>query len=72
MKKIANCIAIALLLTSLCSFSVFAGDDGIIPTGGRTCPNGQQTCLVAPVPETTDTEKPFYVEIFNYLQEFFG
>lgn len=71
MKKNVKKIAIALVLTSVCSLTIFAGEgDGSIPTGGRTCPNGQQTCLVsAPQePETT----PVYIEIFDYLKSLFG
>lgn len=74
MKKTVKKIAIALVLTSLCSVTVFAGDgDGSIPTGGRTCPNGQTTCLVQPEPNLPEAEsQPVFVEIFDYLKCLFG
>ncbi|MCD9185689.1 MAG: hypothetical protein LUM44_04605 [Pyrinomonadaceae bacterium] len=71
MKKTVKKIAIALVLTSVCSLTIFAGEgDGTIPTGGRTCPNGQTTCLVN-APQEPET-KPVYIEIFDYLKSLFG
>ncbi|MCD9185693.1 MAG: hypothetical protein LUM44_04625 [Pyrinomonadaceae bacterium] len=67
MKK----IYLTLIVISLCSFSLFAGEgDGTTHTGGKTCPNGQQTCL-ASVPQETET-KAVYIEIFDYLKSLFG
>lgn len=71
MKK----IYLTLIVISLCSFSLFAGDgDGTTHSGGKTCPNSQTTCLVS-IPqedEKEDETKPVYIEIFDYLKNLFG
>lgn len=71
MKK----IYLTLIVISLCSFSLFAGEgDGTTHTGGKTCPNGQTTCLVSvpqELPQESET-KPVYMEIFDYLKELLG
>lgn len=67
MKK----IYLTLIVISLCSFSLFAGEgDGTTHSGGKTCPNGQQSCLVS-APQEPET-KPVYLEIFDYLKELLG
>jgi len=67
MKK----IYLTLIVISLCSFSLFAGEgDGTTHTGGKTCPNNQQTCLVNYSQEVET--KPVYIEIFDYLKNLFG
>lgn len=67
MKK----IYLTLVLVSLCSFTSFAGEgDGTTHTGGKTCPQGQQTCL-AEIPQETQS-KSVYLEIFDYLKQLFG
>ncbi|MCD9185690.1 MAG: hypothetical protein LUM44_04610 [Pyrinomonadaceae bacterium] len=70
MKKSAKKIAMALVLTSICSLTIFAGD-GSIPTGGKSCPPNQ-TCLVqSPDLPQTETE-PVFTKIFDYLKSIFG
>lgn len=70
MKK--NALIIAFLFVF--SISVFAGD-GNYPVGGKTCPNGQTTCLISndqTEPTTNDnttTEK--FKSIFNFLKTIF-
>jgi len=72
MKKFANKLVIACVLTSLCSFSVLAGEgDGSIPTGGKSCPNSQQTCLIQSSPTLPDEEKTVFVDLFDYLSSLF-
>ncbi|HQU86037.1 MAG TPA: hypothetical protein PKY59_23120 [Pyrinomonadaceae bacterium] len=64
-------IFLTLILITLCSFTALAGDgDGTTHSGGKTCPQGQQTCLVE-LPQETQT-KSVYIEIFDYLKELFG
>lgn len=70
MKK--NALIIAFLLVF--SISVFAGE-GVVPIGGRTCPNGQTTCLVnneqtePSENDNTTTEK--FINIFDFLKTIF-
>lgn len=73
MKRLSLLLAVALFVST----TAFAGD---IPIGGRTCPNGQTTCLVSV--EDRDAEKPadpkaeipsrwiFVQEIFRYFKLF--
>ncbi len=73
MKKLIGITFLSLILTG----TNFA--EGDIPLGGRTCPNGQTTCLVASqspqlpeTSETTDTESSIYVKISGFLKSLLG
>jgi len=71
MKENVKKIVIALVLTALCTLTIFAGEgDGTTHSGGKTCPNGQQTCLVN-APQETET-KSVFIEIFDYLKNLLG
>ena len=66
MKK----FALLFVLMSFLSFSVPA-EEGQIPIGGRTCPNNQTSCLVAP--DNTETmELPVIKEITRIWKFIFG
>ncbi len=60
------------LIIALFTATSFAAD-GHTSGGGRTCPSGQTTCLVAETDvDTTDNSgKDGEVSIFEYLADFF-
>lgn len=69
MKKIATLLVLSLVL----SVSVFAEGDGDIHTGGgKTCPPGQQTCLIGDTTNSgEESENTTYQDIFNFLKSIF-
>jgi len=68
MKKIATLLVLSLVL----SVSVFAEGDGDIHTGGKTCPPGQQTCLIGDTTNSGgESENTPYQDIFNFLKSIF-
>lgn len=70
MKKKALIIAFLFVF----SVSVYAGD-GNYPIGGKTCPNGQTTCLVitdqAEPTETENTPNEIFKNVFDFLKTIF-
>lgn len=66
MKKISISIVLALVL---CIPTV--ANDGQIPIGGRTCPNGQTTCLVENPNQPVKNESPFE-KVLIYLKNLFA
>jgi hypothetical protein len=75
MKKTTFAIAIILVL----SFSVLA-DDGEFPAGGKSCPSGQTSCLIAPPAGGEKTilktpegdEETVFAKVVGYLKRLFG
>lgn len=69
MKKIATILVLSFVLT----VSVFAEDDGEVHTGGKTCPQGQQTCLIGDTTNSGgESENTFSQDIFDFLNSIFG
>jgi hypothetical protein len=68
MKKFASTLVLLFVL----SVSAFA-EEGQIPIGGRTCPQGQ-TCFTntGDIPNGGKSEQPIYQDIFDYLKSIFG
>lgn len=69
MKKIATILVLSFVLT----VSVFAEDEGDIHTGGKTCPQGQQTCLIGDTNHSGgEVENSVSQDIFDFLNSIFG
>ena len=68
MKKIGTILVLLFVL----SCSVFA-EEGQIPIGGKSCPQGQQTCLANEdeFPIDGKAENPIYLEILDFLKSIF-
>ena len=66
MKKLAT----VLLLLFVLAFSVFA-DEGTTHTGGKSCPQGQQTCLTDGTTHTGGKSENPIIKIFDFLKSIF-
>jgi hypothetical protein len=68
-KKMKSTIKLVLAVILFSSVAFAEGDMG---SGGRTCPNGQTTCLVAsePTQKNEDTSTKSEDSIFNTFQEY--
>ena len=67
MKKIATILVLLFVL----SVSAFA--EGGYPIGGKSCPQGQQTCLTeGEIPASGKSDNPIYKEIYDFLKSIFG
>lgn len=67
MKKFAT-ITVLLFVLSVSAFA-----DGDIPLGGKSCPQGKQTCLTdGDVPTGGKSDNPIINTIFDYLRSIFG
>lgn len=64
MKKFAT----TLILLSVLSISIFA--EGEIPIGNKTCPQGQQTCLVneGEIPIGNKSDNSIIKSILDFLK----
>lgn len=67
MKNFTKLFLIVALFTAT---STFANGDGHTSGGGKTCPNGQTTCLVAET-DVDSTEKGEEPTVFEILKDFF-
>jgi hypothetical protein len=67
MKKFATILVLLFVL----SVSAFA--EGDIHTGGRSCPQGQQTCFTntGEYPIGEKSENPIIKDIFDFLKSIF-
>ena len=61
---------VIFILLSVLSIPVFA--DGDFPIGGKSCPNGQTSCLVAPIEPDTKTENSIFKNLTGFLKFIFG
>ena len=67
MKKFPTILVLLFVL----SFSVFA-EEGQIPASGKSCPQGQQTCLTdGQIPASGKSDNSIYKEIFDFLKSVF-
>jgi hypothetical protein len=68
MKKFATILVLLFVL----SVSVFA-DEGGYPIGGKSCPQGQQTCLTDGTTHSGGkADNTIIKEIFDFLKLIFG
>ena len=66
MKKPITILVLLLVLT----VSVFA-DEGGVPTGGKSCPQGQVCFTDGGVPTGGKSDSSIYIEIFDFLKSIF-
>lgn len=61
------------LVIALFTATAFANGDGHTGGGGKTCPNGQTTCLVSEMdPDSTEnTEKSGESTLFDLIKDLF-
>jgi hypothetical protein len=68
MKKFTTILVLLFVL----SVSAFA-DEGQIPAGGKSCPQGQQTCLTeGDILTGGKSDNTIIKEIFDFLKSIFG
>lgn len=67
MKKFATVLVLLFVL----SVSVFA-EEGQIPIGGRTCPQGQVCFTEGEIPTGGKSDNTIYQDIFDFLKSIFG
>jgi hypothetical protein len=68
MKKSATILVLLFVL----SVSVFA-DEGTTHSGGKSCPQGQQTCLIEGTTHSGGKPESVIIKnIFDFLKSIFG
>lgn len=68
MKKFATILVLLFVL----SVSAFA--EGEYPAGGKSCPQGQQTCFAdeGQIPLGGKSDNPIIKTVFDFLKSIFG